>query len=141
MQKDRIINGGIAKAVAAIKSNGAYKLTKVDNSILSEMVEVILTHQIECVKDEMLNGEIRAVIPKIGSFTKNPKKAIYFEIQNNVLQKHGFSNWHDIPKDLKYGIKSEIDKEATLKFRSIKRAKRNKAIDMAKEIQSYINKL
>ena len=140
MKKDRIIKSAINKAIVSAKDSGDARIKKLNDSDIGDLIELIIDHHVHCLKDEMLSGETRVIIPKIGSFTKKNNKAIFNKIKNEVLQKHGYSNWSDVPKIERNAIIREINTIAKVKFKSIKDAKRIKAVDMANDVSRAINK-
>lgn len=130
MQKDRIINSALNAALKAAIESGDSRIKKLNNSDTLDLVEFIINHHLLCIRDEMLSGETRVIIPKIGAFTKNNNKAIFNDIKSSVLEKHGYSEWIDVPKPLRTSILQEINIIAKEKFQRIKQAKRFNAIEV-----------
>jgi hypothetical protein len=133
VRKDRIITSALNAAVEAANESGDSRIKKLNNSDTLDLVTLIINHHTMCIRDEMLSGEDRVIIPKIGAFTKNNNKAIFNDIKKTVLNKHGYSDWIDVPKPLRPSILREINLIAKDKFQSIKRAKKVKAIDVLNE--------
>lgn len=141
MNKSRILKSAIACGVKAAKETGDINIKSLSDEELEGLVELMVDYQLLCVKEEMLSGEVRAVIPKIGSFTKKVNKKIMYDIQKKVLDKHGFDVWYDVPKEMRPHINQEIERIAKDKFQRMKKAKRSPTSDIADKAIDHIKNM
>lgn len=140
MRKDRIIKGAIKTTIDKVKECDDCRTNTLNNSDVEDLINIIIEHHVHTMRCEMLSGEHRVIIPKIGSFSKTSNKAIFNKIKSETLERNGYSNWSDVPSENRSAIITEINSIAKVKFKSIKTAKRNKAVDKAKQISEIINK-
>lgn len=138
MLKDRITNGALKAGIAAAKSTNDTRIAKLTDSQINQLVETIVDYHVVCITDEMLSGETRSIIPKIGSFTRKANKAILTGIQKSVLQERGYKCWSDVPYSERASVRADVNAISMAKFKQIKHDKRNNAVNIANSVKSAI---
>lgn len=141
MIKDRTINNAIEVTYQKLLSESDDKLiTERNKDKVCEVIEKIIDFQIDVIKQDMLQGATRVVLPRIGKFTKNPNKAILREIRKTVCSEMGYDTFSQMPSDLRTEFKIKVSELALVEFSERKRIRQMQLADTVEQLKKDMNR-
>ena len=139
MKQDRITRGVISDTYDRIKDVPDIRITKRSKEDVSVVIEQIVDFQLAALKQDMLNGDKRVIIPKIGKFTYNENKEIIKRIRHNVCKEFGFDRFNDLPDEMKADAKNRVNELSLIEFSKRKRIREQETLKTIAKLRKDLN--